>query len=105
MKRFDVYLVQLNPTVGSEIQKTRPCVIISPDEMNDNINTVIIAPMTTKGNLYPTRIPCEFQGKEGKVVLDQIRTVDKTRLVKKLGTLTTSEQEQILSTLAEMFAP
>ena len=105
MKRFDVYLVQLNPTVGSEIQKTRPCVIISPDEMNDNINTVIIAPMTTKGNLYPTRIPCEFQGKEGKVVLDQIRTVDKTRLVKKLGTLITSEQEQILSTLAQMFAP
>jgi mRNA interferase MazF len=105
MKRFDVYLVQLNPTIGSEIQKTRPCVIISPDEMNDNINTVIIAPMTTKGKSYPTRIPFEFQGNQGKVVLDQIRTVDKTRLVKNLGTLITSEQEQILSTLAEMFAP
>lgn len=104
MKRFDLYLVQLNPTVGGEIKKTCPCVIISPDEMNDNINTVIIAPMTTKGKSYPTRIPCEFQGKKGNIVLDQIRTVDKTRLVKKLGTLTTSEKEQILSTLAEMFA-
>jgi len=76
-KRFEVFLVNLDPTVGSEIQKTRPCVVISPDEMNRNIATVIIAPMTTKGKMYPTRIVCQFQGKEGQIVLDQIRTVDK----------------------------
>lgn len=83
MKRFDIYLINLDPTLGSEIQKTRPCVIISPDEMNDYIKTVIVAPMTSKGKLYPTRIRCNFQEKEGLIVLDQIRTVDKIRLVKK----------------------
>lgn len=105
MKRFDVYLVALNPTRGSEIRKTRPCVIISPDEMNDFIQTVIIAPMTTKGQSYPTRVECDFQGKKGQIILDQIRTVDKVRLVSKLGVLKTSEQREVLSTLAEMFAP
>ena len=80
INRFDVYLVIVDPTIGSEIQKTRPCVVISPDEMNCHIATVIVAPMTTKGRSYPTRVACTFQGKEGQVVLDQIRTVDKSRL-------------------------
>jgi mRNA interferase MazF len=103
-KRFDVFLVNLDPTVGSEIQKTRPCVVISPDEMNRYISTVIIAPMTTKGKAYPTRIICQFQDKEGQIVLDQIRTVDKTRLVKRLGQISQDEQRAVLDTLAEMFA-
>ncbi len=81
--RFDIYIVSLDPTHGSEIKKTRPCVVISPDEMNYNINTVIIAPMTSSSKKYPTRVPIEFQGKKGQVVLDQIRTVDKVRLIKK----------------------
>ena len=104
VKRFDVFLISLDRTVGSEIQKTRPCVIISPDEMNQYIATVIVAPMTTKGQPYPTRIACQFQGKDGQIVLDQIRTVDKTRLVKKLGQINTNEQKAVLDTLAEMFA-
>jgi mRNA interferase MazF len=104
VKRFDVFLVNLNPTVGREIKKSRPCVVISPDEMNRYIATVIIAPMTTKGRSYPTRIPCEFQGKIGQIVLDQIRTVDKSRLVKKLGQINQDEQSLVLETLAEMFA-
>jgi mRNA interferase MazF len=104
VKRFDVVLVNLDPTIGSEIQKTRPCVVISPDEMNRYITTVIIAPMTTKGKKYPTRVVCQFQGKEGQIVLDQIRTVDKTRLVKTLGEISQDEQRAILETLAEMFA-
>src|SRR5881275_2089780 len=85
INRFDVYLVNLDPTVGSEIQKTRPCLVVSPDEMNHNIRTAIVAPMTTKGPSYPTRVPCRFKGKNGQVVLDQIRAVDRARLVKKLG--------------------
>lgn len=104
IKRFDVYLVNLDPTVGSEIMKTRPCLIISPDEMNRWIKTAIVAPMTTKGQKYPTRVLCEFQGKEGQVVLDQIRTVDKSRLVKKLGRISKSTQSKVLGTLADMFA-
>jgi len=104
VKRFDVYLVNLDPTVGSEIKKTRPCLVISPDEMNRWIRTVIIAPMTTKGQPYPTRVPCEFQGKEGQVVLDQIRTVDKSRLVQKLGRIDKATQREVLVTIAEMFA-
>ena len=78
VKRFDVYLVNLDPTIGKEIKKTRPCLIISPDEMNRFISTVLVAPMTTKGRDYPTRISCKFQRRSGQVVLDQIRTVDKT---------------------------
>jgi mRNA interferase MazF len=103
--RFDVYLVNLDPTVGSEIRKTRPCVVISPDEMNRHIRTVIVAPMTTKGRAYPTRVECRFEGKDGQVVLDQIRTVDKVRLVKKLGRVSGVAQDKILAGLNEMFAP
>ena len=102
--RFDVFLISLNPTRGSEIRKTRPCLIISPDEMNDYIRTVIVAPMTTKGRPYPSRVSCAFQGKRGQVVLDQIRTVDKTRLVRRLGTISPSVQRKVLDVLQEMFA-
>ena len=104
VQRFDVFLVNLDPTVGSEIQKTRPCAIVSPDEMNRNIATIIIAPLTTGGQNYPTRIVCHFEGKDGQVVLDQIRTIDKTRLVRKLGRLSDSEQQAILTGLVELFA-
>lgn len=104
VKRFDVYLINLDPTLGSEIQKTRPCLVISPDEMNDHISTLIVAPMTTKGRNYPTRVQCQFQGKDGYVVLDQIRTVDKLRLVKKLGKISTNTQKEVISTLIEMFS-
>jgi len=104
VKRFEVYLVNLDPIIGSEIQKTRPGLIISPDEMNNHIATVIVAPMTTKGRDYPTRIPCMFEGKEGQVVLDQIRTVDKVRLVKKLGRISASTQKEVLAVLMELFA-
>jgi mRNA interferase MazF len=104
VKRFDVFLVNLAPTIGREIQKTRPCVVISPDEMNRHIATVIIAPMTTQGRAYPTRVACHFQGKDGQVVLDQIRTIDKTRLIKSLGQISPEAQRLVLDTLAEMFA-
>lgn len=103
-QRFTVYLVNLDPTVGSEIKKMRPCLIISPDEMNRWIATVIVAPMTTRGRPYPTRVACKFQGKEGQVVLDQIRTVDKSRLVRRLGTINKPTQKDVLATLAEIFA-
>lgn len=105
VRRFDVFLVSLDPTVGHEIRKTRPGAIISPDEMNRHIGTVIIAPMTTQGRDYPTRIPCTFQGKHGQVVLDQVRTVDKSRLSRRLGRLSPETGRRILATLAEMFAP
>jgi mRNA interferase MazF len=105
VKRFDVYLVNLDPTVGSEIRKARPCLVISPDEMNLHIATVIVAPMTSKGRDYPTRVNCTFKGKKGQVVLDQIRTVDKIRLYQKLGTLDKKTQTVVLSVLAELFAP
>lgn len=104
VNRFDVFLVNLDPTIGSEIQKTRPCLVISPNEMNHHVATVIVAPMTTKGQTYPTRITCQFQGQDGQIVLDQIRTVDKTRLVKFLGQITEDEQKTVLDILAEMFA-
>ncbi len=103
VNRFDIYIVSLDPTYGSEIEKTRPCVVISPDEMNYNINTVIIAPMTSSSKKYPTRVPIEFQGKKGQIVLDQIRTVDKVRLIKKIGRLKKSTYEKVASTLQEMF--
>jgi mRNA interferase MazF len=104
IKRFDVYFVVLDPNVGSEIQKTRPCVIISPVEMNRHIATVIVAPMTTKGHSCPTRVACIFQGKEGQVVIDQIRTVDKSGLARKLGQLEDETQVEALSVLNEMFS-
>ena len=105
VKRFDVYLINLDPTIGSEIQKTRPCLVISPDEMNRFIKTAIVAPMTTKGTSYPTRVSCKFQGRQGQVVLDQIRTVDKARLVRRLGRIDKQTQAEVLSVLSEMFAP
>lgn len=103
IKRFEVYLVNLAPTVDSEIRKRRPCVVVSPDESSRHIATVIVAPMTTRGTTYPTRVPCKFQDKEGQVVLEQIRTVDKIRLPRRLGRLSPSEQKQVLPVLAEMF--
>jgi mRNA interferase MazF len=104
VNRFDVYLTNLDPTVGSEIQKTRPCLIISPDEMNRHIHTVIIAPMTTAGKDYPTRIPCIFKRKKGQIVLDQIRTIDKTRLIKNLGVLDSETQLKVITVLQRLFA-
>ncbi|MBW1701542.1 MAG: type II toxin-antitoxin system PemK/MazF family toxin [Deltaproteobacteria bacterium] len=104
VKRFDVYLVNLDPTMGSEIQKTRPCLIISPDEMNRHIRTVIIAPMTTAGKDYPTRVSCRFKGKKGQIVLDQIRTIDKSRLVNKLGSIKPQIQAEVISVLQKLFA-
>lgn len=103
VNRFDVFLVALDPTLGHEIKKTRPCTVISPDEMNHHIGTVIIAPMTTKGRDYPTRVDCSFQGTQGQVVLDQIRTVDRVRLVKKLGRLSSGASDKILEVLSDMF--
>jgi mRNA interferase MazF len=103
VKRFDVFLVNLDPTVGRETRKARPCLIISPDEMNRFISTVIIAPMTTRSREYPTRIPCTFQGKQGQVVLDQIRTVDKIRLSQRLGRINKPTQNKVLDVLREMF--
>lgn len=102
--RFAVFLVNLDPTIGSEITKTRPCLVISPDEMNASIQTVIIAPMTTKSRDYPTRVACRFQGQEAWVVLDQIRTVDKMRLITRLGQIAPRTQRQVLAVLAELFA-
>ncbi len=104
VNRFDVYFVALDPTLGSEIQKTRPCLVVSPDEANRHIATVIIAPMTSSGRSYPTRVPCRFEGKSGQIVLDQLRTVDKGRLVKHLGRVTAAEQKAVLAGLAELFA-
>lgn len=103
VKRFEIHLITLDPTVGSEIQKVRPCLIVSPDEMNEPLQTVIIAPMTTAKRNYPTRIPCQFKGKKGQVVLDQIRTVDQSRLVKKLGRIKEQTGIEILNTLQKMF--
>ena len=105
VSRFDVVLVRLDPTEGREIRKTRPCLVISPDEMNRHIDTVIVAPMTTKGRPYPTRVPVRFKGKSGQIVLDQIRTVDKTRLIKRLGKIDEATHANVLSLLSELFAP
>ena len=102
INQYDVYLVNLDPTVGHEIKKTRPCLVISPDEMNNNISTVIIAPMTTKSHSYPTRIPVKFGGKNGWIVLDQIRTVDNIRLVKRLGQISKKEILAVKKILKEM---
>ncbi len=104
MKRFDVYLINLDPTIGKEIKKTRPCVIISPDEMNDFISTVIVAPMTTRIRDYPSRVTCTFKGTKGQIVLDQIRTVDKARLIKKLGVIDDQAQYNVIRVLQEMFS-
>src|SRR5437762_9323658 len=101
INRFEVYLVNLDPTVGSEIRKTCPCLVVSPDEMNHRVRTVIVAPLTTRGPAYPTRVACRFQRKDGQVVLDQIRTVDQARLVKKLGRLESKTGAKVLEVLQE----
>ena len=103
--RGDVYLVQLDPTRGSEIRKTRPCLVVSPDELNEHLRTVIVAPMTTGGQAYPWRVSCRFQGRNRFVATDQLRTADVERLARRLGRLTPKSLAAVLSTLEEMFAP
>jgi len=103
-QRDEVWLVTLDPTQGVEIQKTRPCLVISPDEMNQYLQTVIVAPMTTVPRPYPTRVPVRFQGKRGQVAVDQLRAVDRQRLVRKLGTVSASTAQAVSATLLEMFS-
>lgn len=105
VRRGDVFLVGLDPARGREIQKTRPCVIVSPDELNAYLRTFIVVPLTSGGHAYPFRIPCRFEGRSGYVVIDQIRTVDRERLLRRLGKLSPSTLERILATLQEMFTP
>ena len=100
--QYDVYLINLDPTIGHKIKKTRPCLVISPDEMNDNLQTVTIAPMTTKSDDYPTRVRVDFQNKTGWIVLDQIRTVDKKRLTKRLGAIDRRTVQKVKSVIKEM---
>ena len=104
VNRFEVYLINLDPSLGSEIKKARPCLIISPDEMNRHIRTVIVAPMTTAGKEYPTRISCTFKKKKGQIVTDQIRTIDKSRLIKRLGTIDPNTQLEVIAVLQRLFA-
>ncbi len=102
--RFEIYLVSLDPTLGSEIKKTRPCLIISPDELNGHLNTVIVAPLTSTIRNYPTRINCHVDGKDGQIALDQLRAIDKVRLNKKIGTLDGATAQQVLVVLKKLFA-
>jgi len=102
--RFDIHLANLDPTVGHEIRKTRPCLVISPDEMNHHLSTVIVAPMTAQGRAYPSRVRCAFQGRDGHIALDQLRALDKTRLVRRLGELDTEAQHDVLLVLNSIFA-
>ena len=102
--RGEVYLVRLDPTLGSEIRKTHPCLVVSPDELNGHLRTVIVAPMTTAGRAYPWRVSCRFQSQSGFVALDQLRTVDSERLVKRVGRLTAPTIREVLARLQEMFA-
>ena len=104
-QRGEVVLVNLDPSIGTEIRKTRPCLIVSPDELNEGLSTLIVAPMTTGGHAYPFRVACRFKGKSGYVVLDQIRTIDRKRIVRSVGKLQGQSVREVLSTLAEMFAP
>ncbi|MGH9319791.1 MAG: type II toxin-antitoxin system PemK/MazF family toxin [Vicinamibacteria bacterium] len=105
IRRGDVVLINLNPARGGEIRKTRPCLVVSPDELNANLRSFIVAPLTTGSHSYPFRVPCKFKGKSGHVVLDQIRTVDRERLVKHLGALSPVVLGRALGVLREMFAP
>ena len=105
IERFNVFLVRLDPATGAETSKTRPCVVVSPDELNRAVSTVIIAPMTTVRRGWPTRVELTFQSKTGEIALDQIRAVDKARLVKRLGKLDSEIADVVLDTLGEMFAP
>ena len=104
INRFDVYLIQLDPTQGREIKKTRPCLIVSPDELNHHLSTAIVAPMTTKGFPSPFRIACRFKGKQGLIVLDQLRTVDQLRFIRRMGRLDPKASTAVLDVLQEMFA-
>lgn len=104
-ERYDVWLVSLDPSRGAEIRKTRPCVVVSPDEMNRNVRTVIVAPMTSTIRAYPTRVAVTFEGRRGEIALDQMRTVDKARLSRRLGALPTVTVERLCDALIEMFAP
>lgn len=104
IKRFEVHLVNLDPTFGHEIRKKKPCVIVSPNEMNKYLNTVIIAPLTSVKRGYPSRIECRFKGKQGEIILEQIRSVDKRRLISKMGSLNEDLQNQILEKLQEIFS-
>ena len=104
VSRGDIYLVSLNPTLGSEIRKTRPCVVVSPDELNAHLRTFIVAPLTTGGHLYPFRVRCHFDDKDGHVVIDQLRAVDRDRLIKRLGVLADNTLVEVLSVLQAMFA-
>ncbi len=104
LHRGDILLIGLDPTVGHEIQKTRPCVVVSPDELNQYLQTLIVAPMTSGGFPYPFRIPCRFRGKSGHIVLDQIRTIDKDRIIRPLGRLQAGTLEMVVASLQEMFA-
>ena len=104
MKRGDIWLVNLDPTIGSEIKKTRPCVIVSPQELNQHLRTVMMAPMTSKGFAAPFRVPVTHAGTKGLIVLDQMRAVDKQRLVKKLGQVSAKTMVRVLKTLQELFA-
>jgi mRNA interferase MazF len=105
IERFSIFLVRLDPTAGAETAKTRPCIVVSPDELNRSVATVIIAPMTSVCRGWPTRIKINFQGKTGEIALDQIRAVDKIRLVKRLGKLDSEIANAVLDTLGELFAP
>lgn len=102
ISQYEVYMINLDPSIGHEIQKTRPCVVLSPNEMNYNINTVIIAPMTTQSHAYPTRLPVRFLGRETWVILDQIRTVDNIRFVKRVGKMKSGDISKIKKVLREM---
>ncbi len=103
MNQYDIVLVNLDPTVGSEIQKTRPCVIVSPNEINHNLQTVVVSPMTTSSRKYPTRVEVTHNGKTGWIAIDQIRTIDKVRVIKTLGTLNKSEIREVKSVIKETF--
>ncbi len=105
VRRGDVFLVSLNPARGSEIHKSRPCVIVSPDELNAYFRTFIVAPLSTGGHPYPFRVPCRFEGRAGYIILDQIRAVDQERLTRRLGKLSSSTLNRALAVLQEMFAP
>ncbi|WP_291197116.1 type II toxin-antitoxin system PemK/MazF family toxin [Dyadobacter sp.] len=104
MQRFEIYFASPDPSLGSEIKKTRPCLIVSPDEMNSHLKTVIIAPLTSTIRKYPTRIDCHVDGRDGQIVLDQLRAIDKVRLTKKIGQLDPATAQQVLSLLRKMFA-
>jgi len=104
-KRGEIHLVSLDPTRGREIKKTRPCLVISPDELNANLQTVVVAPLTSSGKPYPFRVPCQFENKPGFIVLDRIRTVDRERLIRRRGSFSPSTLESVLGVLREMFEP